>query len=50
MNQEEVDKIIERVIERIERAKEEIDRTLAESRPRTEQALADLRRAGLLRD
>ncbi|HWO83148.1 MAG TPA: hypothetical protein VNM38_05090 [Solirubrobacterales bacterium] len=52
-SKEEVERFLrdsQRALERARETREDIDRTLLESRRRRKQILDDLRRAGLLRD
>jgi hypothetical protein len=52
-SKEELEKFLrdnQRAIELARKTREDIEQTLRESRPRTERILAELRRAGLLRD
>jgi hypothetical protein len=52
-SKEEIEELLrnnQRVIELARETREDIDRTLRESRLRTERILANLRRAGVLRD
>lgn len=52
-SKEEIEELLrknQRVIELARETREDIDRTLRDSRRRTEQILANLRRAGVLRD